>query len=169
MMNVIFANSYWAPLLVFITSFILVYVGLVKLKTDAAPVVLSILSAIISIMLVSSTSSVTFIFTLIPYLTTIMTILFAITLVTVFVAKDVDQIFNKGLAWTGLAIAVIVALWLAFNYFPTLGHMLPQSSNSGLGSNAIEFKNWFYSNEIKDTLVLFLCVGLVGFFLVKKK
>ncbi len=165
-MNVLFANSYWAPLLVLIVSFILVYIALKKLGTGASDIVLVILSAIFSIMLVSSTNSVTYIFNLLPYLTTLLLVSFSIVVMLALVAgKDM---FNKYLAWAGFGVAIVVTLWLAFSYFPTLDHMLPQSSNSGLGSNAVEFKDWIYSNEIKDSLILLITVGLVGFFLTKK-
>lgn len=166
MMNILFANSYWAPLLVLIISFILVYIGLIKLNTGASNVVLAILSGLVSIMLVSSTSSVKYLFNLLPYLTTIMIVSFSVMLVLFFVAGD--KMFNKYLAWAGFAIAILVIIWLAFTYFSTLSHMLPEASNSGLNSSAIEFKNWIYSSEVKNTFILFLCVGIVGFFLTKK-
>lgn len=166
MINILFANTYWAPLLILIASFILAYIGLKKLDTGATDIVLVILSAIFSIILVSSTSSVKYMFNLIPYLTTLMIISFSIVLMLFFVAgKDM---FNKYLAWIGFAIAIIIILWMAFSYFPILSHMLPDSSNSGLSHNSIDFKDWIYSTQVKDTLILFICVGLVGFFLVKK-
>ena len=77
--------------------------------------------------------------------------------------------FKNYLAWAGFAIAIIVAIWLAFTYFSTLAHMLPYASNSGLSHNSIEFKDWIYSSQVKDTFVLLVCVGLVGFFLMSKK
>ena len=165
-MNILFANNYWAPLLVLIASFILIYIALKKLNTGASDIVLVILSVIFSIMLVSSTNSVKYIFNLLPYLTILMIISFSIILMLFFAAgKDM---FNKYLAWMGFIIAIIIVFCLAFTYFPTLSHMLPDSSNSELGSNALEFKDWIYSNQVKDTLILVICVGLVGFFLTKK-
>ena len=167
MMNVLFANSYWAPLLVLLLSFILVYIGLKKLNTGATDIVLVILSAIFSIMLVSSSSSVKYIFNLLPYLTTLMIVSFSIVLVLLFVAGD--KMFNKYLAWAGFIVAIVITLWLAFSYFNTLGYMLPNSSNSGLGNNAIDFKDWIYSTQTKESILLFACLALVGFFLMSKK
>lgn len=165
MMDVIFANTYWAPLLVLVISFILIYIALKKLNTGANDIVLAILSALFSIIIVSSTTSVRYVVHLIPYLSVLMIVSFTIILMLFFVAgKDM---FNKYLAWTGFIIAIIMAVWLAFTYFP-ISHFLPNASNSGLGTNAINFKNWLYSNQIKDTIVLLVTVGIVGFFLTKK-
>jgi hypothetical protein len=166
MMNILFANSYWAPLLILVASFILVYMALKKLDTGASDIVLVILSAIVSLIFVSSASSVKYLFNLIPYLAVVMVVSFSIILMLFFAAGK--GMFNKYLAWIGFAVALIIVFWMAFTYFPTLGHMLPDSSNHGLGSNAIDFKNWIYSTQVKDTLILLICVGLVGFFLVKK-
>jgi len=162
-------TQYIGPLLILIVSFILVYAGLKKSSIPGSDMVLAILSLVISLLLVSSISSVKYLISLIPLLTLIVVISMLIfVMVALFVSKDFNP-FNKSLAWISFGVAIIIIVFLAFNQFSTLNHMLPYSSDYGLDSNMREFKDFLYdSHWLKDTVIFLVAVGLVFFFLVKK-
>ena len=148
-------------------AFILAFVGLTKLKFYENKTVLAILSLVIAIIFASSTKVVNYTFNVIPFLTVLMTVSFIITLVLVFVAKDLET-FKKPLAIIGFVLAILIVLNMAFTSFPAMGHMLPSTSDSGLSHSALDFKHWIYSTDFKEGFLFVLCVSIVGFFLVKK-
>jgi hypothetical protein len=158
----------YAPLLVLLISFIVVYSALIMLKVPGSKVVLAILSLLIAVVLATSNSSVNFIFNAIPYLMAILAVFFAILLILAFVAKDIDA-FKKPLAWIGFILAFIVILCMAFNSFPTLHSMLPGASSSSISSTASDFKDFIYSSKFKEGFIFVIIVAIVGFILVKAK
>lgn len=166
MINLSFLSDY-APLLIFLASFILVYAALTKLKIPGNEATLAALSLIISLIFVSSKSAVNYVFSLIPFLTVIMTLSIMVLLLLVFLAKDIET-FKKPLAIIGFTLAILLVIGFAFNQFSTLSHMLPGTTNSGLDSSLSKFKGWIYTDEVRDTLIFAVSVFLVGFFMLKK-
>jgi hypothetical protein len=166
-MNTAFISNY-APALVFIVGSILVYAALSMLKVIEEKWLKITLSIIVGIILVSSKSSVNYVFSAIPYITVLMTVLFLVLVILAFVAKDINT-FKKPLAWIGFILALLIVLFLAFNQFSVLNHMLPQSSDSGLDSNLEQFKDFIYSQNFKEGLVFVISILVVGFFMFKAK
>jgi hypothetical protein len=166
MIPLTFLNSY-SPILVLLVSFILIYAALTKLKIPGSEVTLAILSALLSLIFISSDSAVKYVFSLIPFLTVIMTIAIFVMIMLVFVAKDIET-FKKPLARIGFTLAILLVLGFAFNQFPTLHNMLPKSPSTGLDPNLNALKGWIYSPDIIDSVLLIGSVLLVGFFLTKK-
>ena len=164
-MNLTFIN-YYAPILIFIVSTVLIWAGLAKLKIIPNNIVNLILSVILSIILITSQDSVNFLFGVLPYLTLILTVSFVMLLILVFIAKDIG-IFKTPLAWIGFALAIVIILSMMFGTFPTMNHMLPNSSDSGLNSSMHEFKDFIYSQNFKDNFIFVLSLVVVGFLLFK--
>lgn len=167
MMSLSFINEY-APLLVLLISFIVIYAALIMLKVPGSKVILAILSLLVSVVLATSESSVNFIFNVIPFLTVIVTVMFIILIILVFVAKDIGT-FKKPLAWIGFILAILIIICVAFNSFPTLNHMLPGSSITTQDSNLSGFKNMIYSTDFIEGFIFVVAVLIVGFILVKAK
>ena len=166
MIYIPFASEYFAPLLIFLIATILIYGALKKGGIPGTDFVLATISVLLSIIIVSSTNSVKYLFSAIPYLGIIIILTTFISISLLFVAgKDM---FNKYLAWAGFGIAVIVLIFMAFSHFNSLNHMLPNSSNSGLTDAQEEFKDFIYQTQVKDTLLFLVLGGLVFFLLVQK-
>jgi hypothetical protein len=166
MIPLTFLQNY-APILILLVSFILIYAALKKLNVPGNDITLAVLSLLISLIFVASKSAVNYVFSLIPFLTVILVITMVILVLLVFTAKEID-VFKKPLAIIGFALAIILALGFAFNQFSTLTHMLPGSTNSGLDYSLSKFKNWMYSSIVVDTVVFIGSIVLVWFFLMKK-
>lgn len=167
MMSLSFIN-YYAPILVLLISFIVVYAALIMLKIPGSKVVLAILSLLVAILLATSQSSVNFIFNVIPLLTVIILVIFVVLIILVFAAKDIET-FKKPLAWIGFILAILVVICMAFNSFPTLNHLLPGTSSSAASSQASNFKNFIYSSGFVDGFIFVAAALIVGFILVKAK
>lgn len=156
----------YAPILVMLVSFIACYAALKILKVPGNDFTLAILSALLAMILISSKSSVNYLFNLIPLFSVIMLAAFMGLIALALVAKDIGT-FKKPLAWIGFALIILVGLGLAFNQFHVLNHLLPNTSDSGLNRGLIELKDLIYSDDFKDGFLLVLCASLVGFFMVK--
>jgi len=162
-------TRYYAPLLVMLIVFIFSYILLKKASIPGSDWVLAFLSLLIAFLFASSTRTTSYLINLLPLLTIIFTIsLFFVLITAMFVTKDFDP-FKKIVAWLSFIVAILIVLTLAFNQFPTLNHMLPSSSNSGLDSNLREFKDLIYSQEFKDGLIFVVSIVVVGFLMLKKK
>lgn len=166
MIETTFLGNY-APLLVVLVAFILIFSGLKILKIPGSDWTLAVLSLLVALIFVSSENAVQYIFNLIPLFVVLMIIAFVTLLVIVFVAKDTNA-FRKPLATIGFVLAILLALSMAFNQFPVLNHMLPYSSNEELGDNLKEFKEFIYSEDFKESLIFVVCVIAVGIILIKK-
>jgi hypothetical protein len=146
---------------------VLFYAALKTIKLPGSEWVLALTSLLLSFMVISSTRITKYLIKTIPLLTIILVLGFFILLTLVLVAKDIS-IFKKPLAWIGFALAILIILCLAFSSFPTLNHLLPNSSDRGLDNNLIEFKDFIYSHDFKEGLVFVISVIVVGFFMLKK-
>ena len=147
--------------------FILIYAAIIKIKLPGNKFVLAVLSLLLSIMLISSNDLASYMLAVIPLLTMILAIGFFIILVLAFVAKDFST-FAKPLSYIGFILAILIVLSVAFGQFPTMNHLLPNTSNSELPTGLVEFKNYIYSPDFRDGLLFIISAVLVGFFLVKK-
>lgn len=165
MIEIHFLNEY-APIFVMLVSFILCYAALKLLKVPGNDFTLVILSALLAIILISSASSVNYLFNLIPLLSVIMLAAFIGLVALALVAKDIGT-FKKPLAWIGFALIILVGLGLAFNSFHTLNHLLPNTSDSGLNRGLIELKDFIYSDDFKNGFLLIVSVIIVGVFMLK--
>ena len=160
--------EHFAPILVLLVSFILIYAALKLMKVPGTDWVLAILSFILSLIFVSSTSVVSYVFNLLPLLTVVLVVSFFILLILAFfVTKDFDP-FRKPLAWVGFIIALILVFGMLFSAFPTFNHLLPSHSNSGLSSEMVDFKDFIYSDTVKDSFVFVVAVAIVFTFLLYK-
>lgn len=159
--------SAYSHLWLFIILFAVIFIILKIAKIPGNGFVLAIISLLVSVLMISSTSLTNFIIQVIPFLVTIGIIIFFLILTLAFVIKDFSA-FAKPLAWIGFILAILIILALAFNQFPTLGHLLPQGSNSELSEGMIKFKDFIYSQGFKESIILIVSVVIVGFFLMKK-
>lgn len=166
MIELTFLQDY-AALFILLIAFILIYAAVTKLKVPGSEVTLAILSILISLILVSSTKAVKYLFSLIPFLTLIMIITFVILVLLMFTAKEIDT-FRKPLAIVSFVLAILLVLGFAFSQFTILNHMLPGTTNSGLDSSLSQFKNWIYSSDVLNTILFVGAVFLVGYFMLKK-
>jgi hypothetical protein len=166
MIHLTFLQNY-APLLILLVSFILIYAALKKLSIPGNDATLAVLSLLISLIFVASKSAVNYIFSLIPFLSVILVISMIILILLVLTAKQIDD-FKKPLAIIGFALAIILALGFAFNQFSTLSHMLPGTTNSGLDTSLSKFKHWMYSDIVVETAVFAVCIVVVWIFMMKK-
>lgn len=166
MISLEFLSNY-APVWLLIVLIVFIYAGLKAIKLDGTNMVLALVSFVLGFMLISSTNITNFLINAVPYMTLILTLAFFTTLTLAFVGKDLDS-FKKPLFWIGAALVVIVLLASAFNNFPTLNNILPNSSDSGLSEGASQLKSFVYSQNFKDGLVFVGSLTLVCIFLLKK-
>ena len=166
MIDLTFLNHY-APIWILVILTVLFYAGLTVLKIPGNKSVLALTAVLISFIFVSSTTATNFIIDLIPIVMLLMIIGFMIMLMLVLITKDLAT-FTKPLAWIGFVLAIVFVLAMAFNSFPTLNHMLPNTSDSGLNSGLSELKDLIYSQDFKDSLVFVISLVIVCVFLVKK-
>jgi FtsH-binding integral membrane protein len=149
--------------------FIIAFTTLKKAGIEGNDWVLVTLSLLVALIFVSSTKATSFAIKSLPLLTLITTVIFFVTLITVFLtSKDFDP-FKKILAWIGFILAILVILCLAFQQFPTMNHMLPYSSDAGLDSNLREFKDFIYSQNFINNLIFVISIVVVGWFLLSTK
>jgi hypothetical protein len=159
--------STYAYVWVFLILFIAVYVGLIKAKIPGNKSVLALASLLISFLVISSTETTNYLINLIPFLTLISTIILFLIIILVFVTKDFEP-FKKPVAWTGFILAILICLAPAFNHFPALDNILPNSSNSELSDGLIQVKDFIYSQTFKDSFIFIASTIVVCFFLLKK-
>jgi len=159
-------NSLW----MFVIVFAIVYFGLLKLGLQGSKIVLAIISLLISFVVISSVSTTNYLVGILPFIILLMVLGFLIVLVLMFVTKDAAAIEKlKGPLGVALfIIAIIICITLAFNYFSHLNNILPNSSNSGLSSGLVQFKDLIYSDNFIEFFLFIVVSGTVFFFLVKK-
>jgi hypothetical protein len=167
MIELNFIHQY-ASLLILLVSFILIYAALTAAKIPGDKIILAIVSLLLSLIFISSEKAVNYIFSVIPFLTLVMTIAFFFIIMLVLIAKEIDP-FKKPLAITSMILGILIVLMFAFNQFPTLHGLLPNTSGTGLDSNLRIFKDWIYSSDVIQGLVFIISIGLVGFFMLKAK
>ena len=154
------------PLLVFVISWILIYVALKKLKVPANDWVLSILGIITSLIILTSEKSIDFLsytFVMIP---TILIVSFFLMLLLAFTAKDIE-IFLKPIAWIIVIIAAIILIYFAFEFYPEIYNMMPGTSNSHLTSPARQFKDFIYSEEFVHNFLILAAIIIFSFVLIR--
>ena len=156
-----------APILIFVIAWILVYGAMKKLGVIGTDWILSILALFISLLLISITASVEFTMNIIAYSAVIFVVGFFLILTIAFLTKDIET-FKTPLAWTFFGVIIILALFLAFDHFPTFFHMMPGTSNTYLASSAREIKSFIYSKQIVHNFIFTACALIVGFMIVKK-
>jgi hypothetical protein len=154
-------SNYYAPLLILIASFIIIYAGLKKVDFGGSNWTTAILALLLSFIIVSSDVLVNYMVDLLPLITVIAVVTFFITLALVFVNFEKSP-FKKILAWIGFALVILIALTLAFDTFPTLSNLLPGSSDSGLNSGLVELKDRVYTQDFQDFLVFVVSIVVVG-------
>lgn len=160
-------TEYFAPLLLVLVCFIIIFISLKKLSIPGNDFTLAILSFLVSLILVSSTPITTYINQLIPILLMLAIVSFMLMILLVFLTKDLEP-FKKPMAWVGVILFVVIALAIAFNDFPVLNDFLPDSGTSHIDSNMEEFKDFIYSRSFRDSLVFVISIVVVGFFMLKK-
>ncbi len=154
------------PIWVMIALVILIYAGLKKIKLPGNDFVLALLSFMLTFLVVSSIRLTAYAANAISLMSLVLIFSFVILMVLVFVAKDVQ--FSKPLAIAGLVICLLIIIFVAVYQFPVLNHALPNTSNAGLGSGLSEFKNYIYSDTVKNSLMFIISVVVVGILLLKK-
>jgi len=158
-------TEYYAPLLILIASFIIIFAGLKKADFTGSSWTTAILALLLSFILVSSDAVIRYMVDLLPLITTLTVLTFFITLALVFVKVD-NAPFIKILAWTSFVLALLIALVLAFDSFPTLENLLPGSSDSGLNSGLVELKDRMYTQDFQDFLVFVVSIVVVSIIMV---
>jgi len=158
-------THYYAPLLILIVSFIIIFAALKKVDFTGNSWTTAILSLLLSFIIVSSDSLVNYMVDLLPLLTVITVVGFIFTLMLVFVNYDKSP-FKKILAWMGFILAVLIVLSLAFDSFPTMAHLLPSSSDSGLNYGLRTIKHEFYTQDFRDFLVFVVSIAVVSVLMV---
>jgi hypothetical protein len=146
---------------------VLVFGALTLIKLPGTPFVLALTSLLISFIFVSSTAATNFIIGIIPILTVLMVAGFVIMVCLVLVTKDLAA-FTKPIAWIIFILGILFILGSAFNSFPTLNHMLPGTSDSGLSAGMEELKDFIYDSSFRDNIIFIVSIVVVGFFLLKK-
>lgn len=166
-MNTSFILNY-APLLVLLVSWLLVYAGLNKLKVPGSQWILALLSFLVSFMLISSKKLTSYVMNMVPWFAVLSIIGMFMLVILVLVAKDLS-VFQKPISWIIFALGILSVILVSFNTFPTFYHMLPATSDSYLNSQLVEVKDFIYSSTFKQNLVFWLSTVLVFVFLVKAK
>jgi predicted transglutaminase-like protease len=159
--------SHYAPVWLLVIMTVLIFGALTLLKIPGHPFVMVITSLLISFLFVSSTSATNFLINIIPILTVLMVIGFVLVLSLVLLTKDIAT-FTKPLAWIIFILGILFVLGSAFNSFPTLNHILPNTSDSGLSEGVEQLKDFIYSPNFRDGIIFVVSIVLVGFFLLKK-
>ncbi len=157
----------YSVLWLFLALFILIYVAIIKINLPGNKFVLAVLSLLLSIMLISSDTVSNYMIQVIPLLTLILAAAFFIMLIGAFIIKDIST-FTKPLLWLGIILAVLIMLCTALNSFPTMNHLLPNTTNTGLNTGLSEFKDYIYGSDFKDGVLFVVSIVIVGFFLLKK-
>lgn len=166
MIDLTFLNHY-APVWLLIIMTVLFYGALTLLKIPGHPFALFIVGLLISFMFISSTSATNFLIGIIPILTVLMILGFILMICLILITKDIAT-FTKPLAWTIFILGILFILGSAFNSFPTLSHLLPNTSSSELNNGMHELKDFIYSQNFKDSIIFIVSIVVVGFFLLKK-
>jgi len=152
----------------FVILVVLIYAALKTIKLPGNDMALAAVSVLVSALLIASDSVTTYLIGVIPFLTLIAGLIFLfLIMLALLVTKDWNP-FKKPMAWIGFALAILICLTIAFNQFPVLNHMLPNSSDSGLNENLSEFKEFLYSSTFKESAIFIVSAGLICFFLLKK-
>lgn len=167
MIDLTFLNHY-APVWILIVLVVLFYGALTLMKVPGSKAVLALVSLLLSFLFISSKTATKFVIDIIPVITVLMVVGFMILVMLALTTKDLST-FGKPLAWIGFVVAILIVLSMAFSSFPTLNHMLPNSSDAGLNNGLEELKDFIYSHDFKDTLVFVISIVVVGFFLLKTK
>jgi len=149
-----------------IALIILIYAGLKKIKLPGNNFVLALLSFMLTFLVVSSTGLVEYMAGTISLMSVVLILSFIVLLVLTFIAKDGQ--FAKPLSIVGFVICMWIIVLGAVHYFPALFHILPNTSNAGLGSGLSELKNYIYSDTIKNSLMFIISLVVVGILLLKK-
>jgi len=166
-MTLTFLNNY-APVWIFVVLAVVFYAGLKAIKISDKDWILILTSLVLSFLVVGSKSATRYLIDLTPYILLITVAIFFVLLAIFLVGgKDMDMM-KRILAWAGLAVAVVLVIGLAFHNFNALNHMLPDSSDSGLSSEMEDFKDWIYSDDVKESAVFLVAIALVCVFLLKK-
>lgn len=158
--------QHYSPVMVFVIAWILSFLALKMLKVPGPDWCFVVLSAMIALMFASSPQTATYIIDIIPYFAVLIIIPLLIFLALALTGKV--NVFQKPVAWMGFIAALIIILVLAFSHFQPLSHMLPGTSDAHLTSEMEDFKEWIYSDNVKDSFVFIISIVLVGFFLLKK-
>jgi len=150
-----------------IVLIVLIYGALKTIKLPGSDWVLALTSVLLSVIVFSSTRATNYMVKVIPLLTIIFFLIFIILITISLSALSLDT-FKKPLAWIGFILAILIILSLAFNSFPTLNHLFPGSSDSGLDKNMREFKDFIYSYNFREFFIFIVSIVAVCFFLFKK-
>lgn len=152
----------------FVIVVVLVFASLKKMGLPGSQWVLAITAFLIGFIILSSTSATNYLIDIMPYITIILVLTILVTLMLVFITDGkILENFKKYLAWAGFVIGIVILLYFAFGHFPTLAHMTPNSSDSGLSSAGMEFKNFIYSQDFKESIIFIISVVVVGFILLR--
>ena len=161
-------TQYYAPLLILLISFLIIFAALTKLKIGGTSWSNAILSLLLSFIIVSSESVVDYMVDVLPVLTVLVTIGFVFTIILVFLDYEKSP-FKKIMAWIGFVLAILIVLCIAFNNFPTLAHLLPSSSDAGLNSGLRAVKHQVYTEDFRDFLIFLVSIVVVATIMVAKK
>lgn len=156
-----------SPILIAVIIFIIIFIALTKLKMPVNGTTIAILSLLIALVLFASKRVTSYLISLVPFLIVLLALSFFIILLLAFVVKDIG-VFGKILAWLGFFLAILLCLGFAFDQFPTLNHMLPNTSDSYLSPQLEDVKDTIYSRDFKEGFLFVAVVAIVFFVLVKK-
>ncbi len=167
MMSLSFLNNY-VQVWLLVALIIVIYAAVKATKLVESNWLLWLFSVILAFTFFSSRDAKNYLLDGIPIITLILVLGFFLVLMLVLVAKDLES-FKKVIAIASFIIGIGILIFLAFDNFQALSHMLPGTSDSGLSNNAEELKDFLYSTKFKDNFVFFFSVALVSFFILKKK
>jgi len=158
----------YAFIWLFVIVVVLVYAALKKAGIPGSEMVIAITAFLIGFILLSSTKVTDYLIDIMPLLTVLLVITVLITVILIFVTSGaILDDFKKYLAWIGLILAVIIVIYVAFNHFPTLYHLTPNSSDYSLNSNERHFKDFIYSDNFKESIIFIIAIVVAGFILLK--
>jgi hypothetical protein len=160
--------GHYAPIWLLIALIIIIYAAAKATKLIESNWILWLFSVILAFAFFSSRHAVNYLLEGIPVITVVLTIGFFLVLMLVLIAKDIE-VFKRPIAIISCILGLVILIALAFSHFHVLNHMLPGTSDYGLNSGLEEFKDFIYSKNFKDTFIFIIAVGLVSFFILKKK
>jgi len=152
-------NALW----IFLIAMILVYAGLIKLKIPGSKWILAVLSLLTSMIFLTNNQARHFATDIIPSFTIILITCVLLLVCLIFAAVKIE-VFQKPITGIIIVIAILAIIFTAFHSFPTLYHMLPDTSDSHLNHQMVEIKDYIYSHEFKENF--WFVLGTITVFLV---
>ena len=148
-MEIISFISDFSALWIFLIAIILVYAGLIKLKIPGSNWIIAVLSLLISMIFLTNNQARHFATDIVPPFTVLILISVFLLAALIFAAKKIE-LFQNPITWIIFVLGLLVLIFTAFHAFPTMYHLLPDTSDSHLNHQMIEIKDYIYSSEFKE-------------------